>query len=279
MWAGLLVGCGGNVDLGGQALALTWGGPAGTQIDLDSFIESDHTITVRFAPQYPFGPTQAVLGENGGGAFMLGIGWNEDLGGTEVVLDVGSESQRYPLAVDPDTWMTAALVGRIDGLTLTYDVWVDGSLLEPPVSVSVNDLEFPTGSIRLGQRTTGAPGPVRQYYGLIDDLAVYGEALRERDLERRTAADYVLRGSERSLIATLTFESDENLPEAVVFPNGPGHRGRGTRPHVGRRPHPVPPRGQPNGPPPAVRTGRGLAGRAGLRRPHHASPGARRPLA
>lgn len=215
----LLAGCG--ADTAGQAVALSWLGSAGTQIGFDTFSTADHTIMLRFAPRYPLAATQAVLGENGGGAFLFGLEWSEDDSRTTLALDVGTESVRFPMQIRADEWVSAALVGRVDQLVLTYEVWIDGAPVEPTLSVSINDLEFPSGSLNVGGRTFRAAGPLRQYYGLVDDLAVYDEALRDRVLERRMSPDYVLRGSESGLIATVSADDDAGPLESTLLPSGP----------------------------------------------------------
>ncbi len=216
-------GCAGDTRDDLQAIAMSWPAAAGTDFDLDAWLEDDHTIFVKFAPQYPMATTAAVLGENGGGTYLFGtFDYNATIPGPKLVLAIGDRFEDWSFDMVPGQWVSAALVADREGDDIVYTVWANGRRLNPAFQVPVNALEFPTGSVRIGQRTSLAPGPIRQFYGLIDDVVVFDSALDDEDVEEMSALEYLFTGRERGVVATMLVEEldDADIPETSLDLSG-----------------------------------------------------------
>src|SRR5262249_12213832 len=55
-------------------VALGWRGYADTDLNFSEFFSGDHTVMVRFMPQYPNAYPGPILAENGSGTYVIGQG-------------------------------------------------------------------------------------------------------------------------------------------------------------------------------------------------------------
>ena len=240
----LVVACGGNadpLDADPGALALTWTGYGSTNVMFDTFFEAEHTLVARFAPSHPYASEGPLFAENGGGTFIFGQGnYAEDGVGTKLVLQVGTARMTFPVSLNRNTWHTAAAVAtRPPGSQqLQYTVYFDGEALPGTLVADLNEVDAPSGRLRLGKRTLLAPGERIQFYGLIDDAAVYTRALTDAEIATISGPDHAFTGEEAGLVAAFTFDTYAGDPppdtltqelttsgRAVFVDPGPGHQG------------------------------------------------------
>ena len=57
-----------------MAVAFSWTGYVDTDLAFSEFFNGDHTITLRYMPQYPKGYEGPCVAENGTGTFAIGQG-------------------------------------------------------------------------------------------------------------------------------------------------------------------------------------------------------------
>jgi hypothetical protein len=75
-----------------KALGLSWKGHADTSLAFSQSFGADHTIVLRFMPQYANAYEGPVVAENGPGRFVIGQGdWLSGPSGTKLYLGVGSQ--------------------------------------------------------------------------------------------------------------------------------------------------------------------------------------------
>lgn len=191
-----------------MAVSLTWNGRVDTDVAFSEFFDGDHTVAVRFMLQFVnvyAGPMVAV---HGSGTYFLG---NGDGGGgkNEIAVRIGNRSLDVPIAPSFEAaWHHVAVVRS--GATCT--VYLDGV---SKGTLTLSNLQKPSGTIRLGR----SDEIHQQFYGFLDDVAVFTQALSARQVAGLAAAR-TLTGKEAGLHA------------GFVFGNGPG----GTLPAVLKRP-------------------------------------------
>ena len=158
-----------------MALTCTWGGYADTDIAFTEFFNGDHTIAVRFMLQYPNAYTGPMLSVNGTGTYLIGQGDFFAAPGSKIklVMQLGTGQVSNPVSVAAGTWHHLAVVRSGSSFQLYFDGKAVGSSLSLPAS------GLPTGKLRLGKNTFDAAldGGAAQFYGLLDDLAIFKKAL------------------------------------------------------------------------------------------------------
>jgi murein DD-endopeptidase MepM/ murein hydrolase activator NlpD len=161
------------------ALALQWGGQADTQVDFNTFFNADHTLVARFMPQYPWAYRQPLFAVDGTGNFWIGL---MDVGSMtkqppRIELLIGSARQTYGFnPIDAGKWYHLAVVRTGN----QFQAYMDGWPLLPPLDINPADPLLPQGRLRLGRLApvTAAPDPSNaQFFGLLDDVAVFNKAL------------------------------------------------------------------------------------------------------
>ena len=185
-----------------MALAITWGGYADTDLDFSSFFNTDHTVAVRFMLQFPFAYTGPMLSVNGTGTYIIGqADFNSDGSGkTKLIVNAGGSQLLLPVDLAAGTWHHLAVVRSGSKLSL----FVDGKAAGSPVSLPAVGL--PSGKLRLGKDTFNATldGGGHQFYGLLDDVAVFNKALGQTAIAK-LASEHNLSGTEPDLLAGYTF--------------------------------------------------------------------------
>ena len=206
-----------------------------SRLKFSEFFFSDHTIMARFMMQYPLAYAGPIMAENGAGTWSLGMGnYDDNPIGVKLMVQIGTSrvnlndpfwvggGGELPTSLLPKRWYHIAAVRK--GNTVT--VYLNGTPLPQSVAVPATDLPSPSSVVRLGRRTNnvftnngtgGGDHPMReaQFYGLIDDVAVFKRALTH--VEVATLANQPrLTGNETDLYAGWTF--DTQTPSGLALP-------------------------------------------------------------
>src|SRR5262249_53354783 len=193
-----------------MACTFTWGGYADTDLDFNDFVHADHTVAVRFMLQYPHAYTGPMLSVKGTGTYLLGQG--DFLGASpggqvKLVLKLGTDQMSYAVDLPAGTWHHLAVVrSRItsgpDGIV--FQMYLDGQAVGAPLKLPASDL--PVGKMRFGKNTLdpAVVGGGAQFYGLLDDVAVFKNALSASRIAQLANSPH-LSGSEEDLYAGYTF--------------------------------------------------------------------------
>jgi murein DD-endopeptidase MepM/ murein hydrolase activator NlpD len=199
-----------------HAAAFGWRGYADTDLQFSEFYGSDHTLMARFMMQYPNAYTGPILSVNGSGSFFVAKGYDQarlqvNVGGTTQTLDL-------PNPLLAGVWYHLALV-RTGG---SYTFYLDGSQICTACTVIAGGSP-PNGTLRLARLANGATDNSHesQFYGFVDDVAVFNTALTGSQIQAVAAAPR-LTGSEPNLHAGYTFDATTPgggaLPAALSRP-------------------------------------------------------------
>jgi hypothetical protein len=206
-----------------QALGLTWRGHADTDLRFSEFFGGNHTIAVRFMPQFPTAYEGPIIAENGSGTFFLGQG-DYLLNGerTNLVLTVGTTSRTYTTSLTAGTWAHLAVVATTSGTQRSFRLYVNGAAVGTPLTVSTTATQMPAGTLRFGKRTTGQTvgGHDAQFYGFVDDVAVFTRALSAAEVANLNTRANLAAAPPSGLLAGYVFDQGV-LPAAFVRPLNP----------------------------------------------------------
>jgi len=191
-----------------MALSLTWGGRADTNVAFSEFFGSGHTVAARFMLQFANTYAGPMLAVHGGGVYWIG---NGDGGGgnNRISIRIGSGSLDVPIpATFRETWHHVAVVRSGSTCAIYLDGASKGSLT---LAASNN----PSGVIRLGR----SDEIHQQFYGFLDDVAVFTSALSASQVAALAAAT-TLTGNEASLLAGFVFGDGPggSLPATLTRP-------------------------------------------------------------
>jgi hypothetical protein len=213
-----------------RALTFGFGGYAELGVTVGEFVHSNHTVTLRYMPQYPYGYRGALLGDAGGtsvysigqGDYREGTGGDKKLGPSVLRVQIGSSAAIYLLTgfVDEDggpvgyrgVWQHLALV-REGAAFRTYLNGVRLTKFSGTETFPSTGLPADATKLRVGRRDRD------QFYGLIDEVAIYTRALSAAEIA--TAAATTLTGGESGLLAGFRFDSEFTSPpmnRAVTLP-------------------------------------------------------------
>src|SRR5207249_2321898 len=88
-----------------MAAGLSWKGSVDTNLKFSEFYTGNHTLALRFMPQFPNAYEGPLIAENGSGRFMIGQADYLNGGdGTKLLLAIGSQTRAYPAALKPGRW-------------------------------------------------------------------------------------------------------------------------------------------------------------------------------
>jgi murein DD-endopeptidase MepM/ murein hydrolase activator NlpD len=203
--------------------ALRWHGYIQTDLEFSEFFSGEHTIMGRFMLQYPgayrgpmFGvrpPRCAVCPP--GGSYSIGMeGYN---GNPRLVLEVDGSVRRYTVpGVTAGAWQHIAVTrSQVDNVATVFQLYLNGTprCADPPSPcdlVVMGGVSPPNGVLALGRtwgQTTGdISSSLQQFYGFLDDVAVFDDRLSSATINAYAAASHVLSGTEAGLLAGYAFE-------------------------------------------------------------------------
>ena len=201
------------------AAAFGWRGCIDTDVRFSEFFGADHTVMAHFMPQYPIGYAGPIWAENGSGAYFVGQG-NFNFGDGAVAhlrFEVGGQRRMVPFSNTPGIWRHVAAVRKANKFTL----YVLGTEVES-LTISPTDSKLPSldSTLRLGRCTDNrlvdpeehAPeGRESQYYGFVDDVAVFTRALTPEEI-KQVASHRRIDGLEQGLLAGWTFDASKAQP-------------------------------------------------------------------
>jgi hypothetical protein len=186
------------------AAAFGWQSALDTDLSFTEFFGGNHTVALRFMIQYPRSYQAPLLSAKGEGDYLIALaGYGEGrIKAERLLVKVGAQTIYYTAAgrLDPERWHWLALVR--DRLKLR--LYLDGSELKPDDSRAELSAETrpPAGTLRVGRKATGDA----QFYGLMDDVAVFNTALGLKTLKTYYQESPRLRGDEADLTAAYLFE-------------------------------------------------------------------------
>ena len=208
-----------------KALATTWKGYADTNLQFSEFYNGEHTISIRFMSQYPYAYEGPMFAESGTGDFLIGQGdFRSSSKKSTIMASIGYADVDYEVDIKPGEWHHLAMVRRNVGSSREFHIYLDGTKLGR-ISISGSDHWAPVGAVRLGKRTTGQTINQHnaQYYGLLDDVAVFTYAMSDSAVQNLAANVTQLTGYEPGLLAGYTFNDGEQAPRLqrpVTFGGG-----------------------------------------------------------
>jgi hypothetical protein len=205
------------------AAAFTWHGYMDTDLNLSEFFHQDHTVMARFMLKHPKAYEGPILTVNGSGVYFIGQGdYRDGVDGAKMVVKIGNAKATYTLPnhLVAGKWLHVALV-RVAGtwiapdapLYFAYRYWFylngvyrakdgGGDLQAIP-----NPL-MPNGTLRLGATNPVATASKTQFYGFVDDVAIFNKALTASQVQSIYNSSLKrLTGNEPDLIAGYTFDS------------------------------------------------------------------------
>jgi Concanavalin A-like lectin/glucanases superfamily/Peptidase family M23/Bacterial tandem repeat domain 1 len=181
-----------------MALTCSWGGYADTNLHFSEFFNSDHTTCVRFMLQYPNAYTGPMLSVKGTGTYLISQGdFLADSPGSKVklVMKIGTGKVTHAVDLVGDTWHHLAI--RRSGTT--FQMFLDGKPVGSTLSLPNSGL--PSGTLRFGKSSFDAAldgGGCGQFYGILDDAAIFKKALSESKISQLATAHHIL-GNEQDL--------------------------------------------------------------------------------
>ena len=199
--------------------AFAWGGHADTDLRFDEFASGDFTMAAWFFAQHPRGLLGPVFGAQGDDFFLGTLTYSGTTGQT-LLLSVRGSAQSYEVDLDPDEWHHLATVRR----GAAMEVWLDGEHLQPDLTLTGGALSGPSPSatLRLARISDGEQMSVNgvdrvpQFYGFIDDVAVFDQALGAADVEALASTARLSDELPAGLVAALIFDSA--LPDGAALP-------------------------------------------------------------
>ena len=184
--------------------AFGWQGYADTDINFSEFFGRNHTVAARFMIQYPRSFQAPILAVNGSDNYLVAVaGYGEGrVKAQRLLVTTSGRTHYYTVGskLAPEKWHWLALVR--DGSRLR--LYLDGVLIKPDDAEQVitSSTDLPVGTLRLGRKASGDA----QFYGLIDDVAVFNSALSQKILKSYYHESPRLRGTEAGLVAAYLFD-------------------------------------------------------------------------
>lgn len=163
---------------------LEWSGHVDTDIAFGDWFDKDFTLTARFFPRYANSYAGPIIAENGGGSFTVGMG---DVSGSSetLALQVGNQTIQTKVSLNMNQWHQLAVVRQGNNFVL----YLNGQKV---TTLAWNGVGRPANNstLRLGRRTDGRTfcNHNAQFFGLIDDVAIFSKALSDTDLQNGEVA-------------------------------------------------------------------------------------------
>jgi hypothetical protein len=191
-----------------MAITTSWKSYVDTDLNFSEFFARSYTIVLRFMPQFPNAYEGPMVAENGSGVFVLGQGdFLAGTAGSKLYVGVGSQAMTFAAVLTTGQWHHLALAANVSATQHVYTLYLDGVPLGSPLTVAAADTRLPQGTLRFGKRTTGQTinGHDAQYYGILDDIAVFSKQLSQAEIQGLRDGVLHLTGSESNLLAGYNF--------------------------------------------------------------------------
>jgi hypothetical protein len=193
-------------------------------VQFSEFFGSQHTVMAWVMPTFTFNSYGPIFAENGSGTYVVGQGDFGDGNGVDPVLfvQVGTKKAYYNAPTyKKREWNHIAVVRRqFFGGSYDFELYVNGRRVQPigeDITFTTSTISGgPSGNLRIGRRTSGTTGSKGswQYYGLIDDVAVFSEALTASEIEAAMTNPW----SRSTLLAGWTFNTYDTLRWQLLDP-------------------------------------------------------------
>jgi hypothetical protein len=197
---------------------LRWHGYVATDLKFSEYFSQPHTVMARFMPQYVRAYRGPIFGTSGscssgtcvGGTYSIGVG-NFSSRTPSLVLDIAGSVRRYPFNLREGEWYHLAVTRTNEGNTAVFRLYINGKPLcgtPLPCHLRVNSPVAPSGFLRIGRTWVADPGPdpsLQQFYGFVDDVAIYNTAL-EASAIASAANSKRLTGSETGPLVAYSFD-------------------------------------------------------------------------
>lgn len=194
-----------------MAVAFGWKGAVDTDLQFSEFYGADHTVVAWFLPQYPNGYAGPIFSVNGVGTYLIGQGDRNTSAGAHLISRIGDASEILsPLPFPAGQWSHLAVRRNGNQVAVFLNGQPLGSLL------TITGADTPVGTLRLGRAAPGqgVDGQEAQFYGLIDEVAVYNLALSDTEISTQFVGKTHLSGTETGLIAGWRFTPTPGTPAA-----------------------------------------------------------------
>ena len=182
--------------------AFGWQGAVDTDLRFKEFFQTNHTVAARFMLQYPRSYQAPILAAKGAGDYLVAVaGYGEGRVKAErLVVSVGGATRYYTVGgkLPVERWHWLALVRESAKLRL----YLNGKELKPDNDDAAIGANAPEGTLRLGRKASGDA----QFYGLMDDVAVFDSALDPKTLKSYYDERPRLSGTEQGLVAAYLFD-------------------------------------------------------------------------
>jgi len=227
-----------DIDITRKGYRIAHFGQIDTDLQFSEFFTADHTITAWVMPEFTYNYWTAILGVKGSGTFTVGQGdYRQGNGGFQksgdpVLWVKFGSSQAWYLApgYQRRKWNHLAIVHRkLYGIG-TIALYLNGQRLTAFARVKVGEdaegdpiyrlnaaydasgTSVPAGTLRLGR--TNVTTNRQQFYGLLDDVAVYNKAMSGSEVQ--TLMGSGISGSHPNLVAGYTFDKYSGFAPHVL---------------------------------------------------------------
>ncbi len=212
-----------------MAVATGWQGHIDTNLSFSAFFDRDHTWVTRFMPQFPRAFEGPLIAENGSGMFTVGQSdWHFGGEGTKLLLAAGSGITTYRAPLIAGRWYHLAVRVAVSAERMIFELYLNGALIGPGMTVRRDDPGLPRGTVRFGRRTTGQSinGHSAQYFGFLDDIAIFAKALSPQQITTLAGSPSRLTGDEPDLMAWFNLDGRQAVPKPArsVSLHGAAHR-------------------------------------------------------
>ena len=180
-----------------MAVTFGWKGAVDTDLQFSEFYGNNHSVVIWFLLQYPLGYAGPILSVNGTGNYLIGQGDRNSQNHSHLISRIEDASGIHiPKILAADQWHHLAVVRE----NITMSIFLDGSRIgSQPILTGNNS---PVGTLRLGRPSPGAgvDNQEAQFFGMMDDLAVYNRALTSAEISSQFLNRDHLSGNEPGLL-------------------------------------------------------------------------------